>query len=133
MDRNFIIFRENSQSWTFTETRTYNTPNGDRIFRVHIKRDAYDSQSFAQVEQWRVDGGWATFHSIGYSYPQKQAPAYLRVTYVDHDPSAHPFLETADVLWDVVNRCFGIASIVSNGDMDDVASRASAMIAELRA
>lgn len=48
-------------AWVYTEYRVY--PHGPRR-RVQVKRDCYDAQSFAKVEQWSETNGWLTVLSM---------------------------------------------------------------------
>ena len=50
-----------SQGWEFEEIRRYGVSN---LFRVKIRRDSYNFQSFAMLEKWCSNGGWRTFHSL---------------------------------------------------------------------
>jgi len=53
-------FWKGSQSLNYTRI----VSAGDRRFRVTIKRDSYDNQSYARVEAWTDSAGWALVHSL---------------------------------------------------------------------
>lgn len=87
-------------AWIYNEYRVYE--HGPRR-RVHIKRDAYDFQSWGKVQQWSDVNGWLTVLDV----PITALPA-TKVSYVAkreafgdefHDSAAYLFYK-AEILLD---------------------------------
>jgi hypothetical protein len=57
-----IVLHRTEHDWHYRETRTYNHSNinrGEFTLRASIRRNFYDSQSFARIEKWGPSG-WET-------------------------------------------------------------------------
>jgi hypothetical protein len=85
---------QSGQSWQFESIVSISNDDETQreTFRVDIRRNAYDDQSYWRVEVWRQNG-WTFVTSL----PCMMA-ASAAVSYVQKDVDSGPFLQDRDTL-----------------------------------
>ena len=91
--------KNNENSWYWQEIRRYSLENADGtcLLRANIRRNAYDHQSYANIEKWSDERGWLVIASHAITeYPGARA-SYVTKELSDDDFEA--FIETARKLF----------------------------------
>lgn len=91
--------KNNDNSWYWQEIRRYSLENADGtcLLRANIRRNAYDHQSYANIEKWSDERGWLVIASHAITeYPCARA-SY--VTKELSDDNFVAFVETARELF----------------------------------
>lgn len=109
------------QSWCWEEIRCYTMTDihddetlgvaHTKLLRANIRRNAYDDQSYARIEQWSDERGWM----VVASHPIAKLPC-AKVSYTHKeldDDKQDLFIQTTDFLFGIGERFIGIADTVS--------------------
>lgn len=76
-------FTNSNQSWEYAGI--FRNHSGE--YRVHVRANAYEDQSYAKVSQWGV-GGWQFYESLPTEEWYADAPRYGKKA-LDHDDHDH--------------------------------------------
>lgn len=85
-----------NHSWIWQQIREYSNKQVHRL-RANIRRNAYDNQSYANIEKWSDERGWVIISS----HPVTDYPC-AKVSYVTKeltDNDHESFIRTAEELF----------------------------------
>jgi len=93
-----LSVRNADNSWYWQQIREYSNKQVHRL-RVNIRRNAYDNQSYANIEKWSDERGWVIIscHAIT-DYPCAKV-SYVAKVLTDRDHEW--FIQTAEELFTI--------------------------------
>ena len=93
-----LSVRNADHSWYWQQIREYSTKQV-HLLRANIRRNAYDNQSYANIEKWSDERGWVIIssHSIT-DYPCAKV-SYVTKELTDNDHEW--FIQTAEELFTI--------------------------------
>jgi hypothetical protein len=81
-----FTIRKTRQGWVYTIIHELS----GKLIRINIMRDAYDDQSFADIDVWTTDNGWKQFHRRNIECTPATA--------------VHPYAKLEDINMDLFHR-----------------------------